>query len=218
MANKFFNALASAFVVTNDESNSKQEVSKETKVESKVFTQTAPIVNVPTVQTVVNTNTAVNSQLLDKLCEKLESENLPGPDYMELKTAVNDGDMVNIIPDEKARFLVAFKSLKANAPSFSKKSVIDSIDKYVSLLKQWENEAITDINNRRNEVSGKKQQIADINRQIEELVSKANAIQSEVDITEEKCNQNENDMKTAVSLLVNKFNEDREKINSVLTD
>ena len=29
---------------------------------------------------------------------------------------------------------------------------------------------------------------------------------------------NENDMKTAVSLLVNKFNEDREKINSVLTD
>ena len=61
MANKIFNALASAFVVTNDEINQKQEVPKETNVDSKVFAQTAPIVNIPTVQTVVNANTAVNS-------------------------------------------------------------------------------------------------------------------------------------------------------------
>lgn len=217
MGNKFFNALASAFVVTNEDGQQKQS---EVKSEApKVYSQPQPatVVNIP-VQTSVEVKTEVNSKLLDKLCERLEQENLPGPDYMELKTAVNDGDMMNIIPDEKARFLVAFKSLKANAPSFSKRSVVESIDKYIALLKTWESEALNDINAMRSNVDGKKQQINEINAKIDELRKQVEALQSEVDVTEEKCLANENDMKTAVSLLCNKFEEDKQKINSVLTD
>lgn len=217
MASKFLNALASAFVVTNEDGKEKQQVvQKESKVEPKAYVAMPTTVSVNTQP--VNVTNTINSQLLDKLCEKLESENLPGPDYMELKSAVNDSDMTNLVPDEKARFLVVYKSLKANAPSFNKKIIIESIDKYISLLKQWESEAISDINNRRNEVSGKKQQIDEINKKIDELRQQVNILQSEVDVTEEKCNQNENDMKNAVALLVNKFEEDRNKINSVLND
>lgn len=78
--------------------------------------QTPPISTQPTGQ--------LNQAFLDKLCERLDQENIPGSDYMELKQAVNDPNMTNIIPDKGMRFLVAFTSLKAGASQLTKANVV----------------------------------------------------------------------------------------------
>lgn len=140
MANKFFNAVKSAFIVTEEENTPsiKEEKVVTTNVgvnitNSNVATSTSSVeVNEKTVN-------SINQGLLDKLCERLEQENLPGPDYMELKTAMNDEFIVEAVPDENKRFGIAFKTLQASSPSLTKQYVLESIDKYVKILRNWEN-------------------------------------------------------------------------------
>ena len=170
--------------------------------------QTPPISTQPTGQ--------LNQALLDKLCERLDQENIPGPDYMELKQAVNDPYMTNIIPVEGMRFLAAFTSLKAGAPQLTKANVVNSIEHYISCLTNWEKDALADIEKVRDTVTDKKKEIDSITEQIAQLTAKIGTLKKDVDETEGKCAKNEADMKMAVSFLVGKLNEDKEKIEKNL--
>lgn len=207
---KFFDTLKSAFVVV--EEDKKQEQKEEVVL--------APMNDVKTQvnKTDINevTVNAINQGLLDKLCERLEAKNFPGPDYMELKTAMNDEFIMEAVPDESKRMAIAFKTLKSSTPTLTKEHVIDTLDKYIGFLKEWEKEAIDDINVKRSEVHGKKKEIEDITKQMNELLQKRNELQVEVDSTEDKCNRNENDMVTAVGFLVKKLEEDKNKIKAIL--
>lgn len=208
MANKFFKAVASAFVV---EEEGKQETSTIAVPQSTVVqTVQQPTVQQPTGQ--------LNQVLLDKLCERLDQENIPGPDYMELKQAVNDVNMTSIIPDESMRFLAAFTSLKAGAPQLTKSHVVESINHYISCLTNWEKDALADIEKVRDTVTDKKKEIDSITEQIAQLTAKIGTLKKDVDETEGKCAKNEADMKMAVSFLVGKLNEDKEKIEKNLKD
>lgn len=207
MANKFFNAVKSAFIVVEEET--KPQVINETKVTMPKVSENTVVINEKTVN-------SINQSLLDKLCERLEQENMPGPDYMELKTAMNDDFIIEAVPDENKRFAIAFKTLQASAPKLTKQHVLESIDKYITILKGWETEALTDVNQKRSEISNKKKEIESLTQQMNELLKKRNELQSDVDKTEEKCSKNETDMKNAVGFLVNKLTEDKMKIDSVL--
>lgn len=219
MKNKFFDTIKSAIFVVEEEN---------VKAKAEVPNQQSNYVNVSTVQdgaetannveqkVVTNNTTTLNQGLLDKLCERLESMNFPGPDYMELKTAMNDEFIIEAVPDENKRMAIAFKTLKSSTPSLTKEHVIETLDKYIGFLKDWEKDAVSDINQIRNEVSDKKQAIEDINSQISDLVLKRNQLQTEVDETETKCNKNESDMISAVGFLVKKLEEDKVKISTNL--
>lgn len=217
MANNFFKTVKSAFFVTEEEKTPSYKEEKVTKTQVKN--------NVPvssnTIETAHSTeineiDNSINQVLLDKLCERLEQENLPGPDYMELKTAMNNEFIIEAVPDENKRFAIAFKTLQASSPTLTKQYVLESIDKYVSILKKWEKDALIDISNKRNEVSDKKREIETLTQQMNELLKKRNELQTEVSSTEEKCTKNENDMKNAVGFLVGKLEEDKNKINVIL--
>lgn len=207
MANKFFNAVKSAFIVVEEET--KPQVVNETKETALKVSENTVVINEKTVN-------SINQSLLDKLCERLEQENMPGPDYMELKTAMNDDFIIEAVPDENKRFAIAFKTLQASTPKLTKQYVLESIDKYIAILKGWETEALTDVNQKRSEISDKKKEIESLTQQMNELLKKRNELQSDVDKTEEKCSKNETDMKNAVDFLVNKLTEDKMKIDSVL--
>ena len=216
MANRFFNAVKSAFIVTEDEVPSNKE---KNVVQSKVVKSTVnENVNITTPSVEINEKTinSINQGLLDKLCERLEQENLPGPDYMELKTAMNDDFIVEAVPDENKRFGIAFKTLQASSPGLTKQYVLESIDKYIKILKDWETEALVDVNKKRNDIIDKKKEIETLTQQMNELLKRRDELQTEVNTTEEKCTKNENDMKSAVGFLVSKLEEDKNKINVVL--
>lgn len=218
MANRFFNAVKSAFIVTEIEDEVPSNKEKNV-VQSKVVKSTVnENVNITTPSVEINEKTinSINQGLLDKLCERLEQENLPGPDYMELKTAMNDDFIVEAVPDENKRFGIAFKTLQASSPGLTKQYVLESIDKYIKILKDWETEALVDVNKKRNDIIDKKKEIETLTQQMNELLKRRDELQTEVNTTEEKCTKNENDMKSAVGFLVSKLEEDKNKINVVL--
>lgn len=226
MANRFLKTLASAFVVEN-ENNDTVDVQSTQGGQAAVPSSPNPQpMNNTTVTQQQPTPVAdgqpnapkLNTQLLDKLCERLEVENLPGPDYMELKTSVMDPNMMKIIPDERQRLMASYCSLKVNSKDLTKQRILDSIDHYISILNKWQEEAIAGLNAERNKVSDKKQEIDKLREQMAAIQNKINELNKNVLATESKCNQNEADMKTSVGFLVNKLTEDKNKISTILTD
>lgn len=216
MANKFFNAIKSAFVITEEENNPSVPVSPipQTIVQQPQF---VPVQNTGTVETKTVTNTvSYNQKLMDKLCERMEEAKQGGLDYLDLKQTTTDTFIVESVPDEQKRFGIAFRTLQISRPELTKQMILSSIDYYVGKLKQWEKEAIDGLNDKRKEVAGKKNDISAIEEEITKLIEKKGVLQNEVNTIEEQCNQNENDMVQTVGFLVGLLNEDKERINKVL--
>ena len=226
MANRFLKTLASAFVVENENNDTVDAQSTQggqaavpSSPNPQPMNNTTVTQQQPTTVTDGQSNTPqLNTQLLDKLCERLEAENLPGPDYMELKTSVMDPNMMKIIPDERQRLMASYCSLKVNSKDLTKQRILDSIDHYISILNKWQEEAIAGLNAERNKVSDKKQEMDKLREQMAAIQNKIDELNKDVLATESKCNQNEADMKTSVGFLVNKLTEDKNKISTILTD
>lgn len=226
MANRFLKTLASAFVVENENNDTVDTQSTQGGQAAVPSSPNPQPMNNTTVTQQQPTPVAdgqpnapqLNTQLLDKLCERLEAENLPGPDYMELKTSVMDPNMMKIIPDERQRLMASYCSLKVNSKDLTKQRILDSIDHYISILNKWQEEAIAGLNAERNKVSDKKQEIDKLREQMAAIQNKIDELNKNVLATESKCNQNEADMKTSVGFLVNKLTEDKNKISTILTD
>ena len=226
MANRFLKTLASAFVVENETNDTVDAQSTQGGQSAVPSSPNPQPMNNTTVTQQQPTPVAdgqpnapkLNTQLLDKLCERLEAENLPGPDYMELKTSVMDPNMMKIIPDERQRLMASYCSLKVNSKDLTKQRILDSIDHYISILNKWQEEAIAGLNAERNKVSDKKQEMDKLREQMAAIQNKIDELNKDVLATESKCNQNEADMKTSVGFLVNKLTEDKNKISTILTD
>ena len=226
MANRFLKTLASAFVVENENNDTVDAQSTQVgqaavplSPNPQPMNNTTVTQQQPTTVTDGQSNAPqLNTQLLDKLCERLEAENLPGPDYMELKTSVMDPNMMKIIPDERQRLMASYCSLKVNSKDLTKQRILDSIDHYISILNKWQEEAIAGLNAERNKVSDKKQEMDKLREQMAAIQNKIDELNKDVLATESKCNQNEADMKTSVGFLVNKLTEDKNKISTILTD
>ena len=226
MANRFLKTLASAFVVENENNDTVDAQSTQVGQAAVPSSPNPQPMNNTTVTQQQPTPVAdgqpnapkLNTQLLDKLCERLEAENLPGPDYMELKTSVMDPNMMKIIPDERQRLMASYCSLKVNSKDLTKQRILDSIDHYISILNKWQEEAIAGLNAERNKVSDKKQEMDKLREQMAAIQNKIDELNKDVLATESKCNQNEADMKTSVGFLVNKLTEDKNKISTILTD
>ena len=226
MANRFLKTLASAFVVENENNDTVDAQSTQggqsavpSSPNPQPMNNTTVTQQPPTTVTDGQSNAPqLNTQLLDKLCERLEAENLPGPDYMELKTSVMDTNMMKIIPDERQRLMASYCSLKVNSKDLTKQRILDSIDHYISILNKWQEEAIAGLNAERNKVSDKKQEMDKLREQMAAIQNKIDELNKDVLATESKCNQNEADMKTSVGFLVNKLTEDKNKISTILTD
>lgn len=226
MANRFLKTLASAFVVENENNDTVDAQSTQGGQAAVPSSPNPQPMNNTTVTQQRHTTVTdgqsnapqLNTQLLDKLCERLEAENLPGPDYMELKTSVMDPNMMKIIPDERQRLMASYCSLKVNSKDLTKQRILDSIDHYISILNKWQEEAIAGLNAERNKVSDKKQEMDKLREQMAAIQNKIDELNKDVLATESKCNQNEADMKTSVGFLVNKLTEDKNKISTILTD
>lgn len=206
--NKFVNLVKSAIFVTDENAQPKQEA----KVE-------VPKVQEAKADSEANTNENVielNQQILDKLCERLDMENLPGPDYMELRTTMNSEYLVKNFPDENTRMNIAFNTLKVTSPQLTKEYVMESIDTYIGFLHQWRAEAANEVNKKRDEVSASLKKIEDLNAKIEKMIKERDTLQVGVNEITEKCDRNQRDMDNAITFLISKLSEDKENITKNL--
>ena len=207
--------IKSLFIETD---NNKQE-------SKKIEQQIQPSINSQDLSTNINNNVEMNQDILNKLCSFMESCNLPGPDYMELKKATNSEGM-KVIPDIGVRFQAAFATLKSMHPNLSKQIILDSIDAYINELQKQNNIAKEQIETKRKkEVIDKQNIIADKETQIKKLQDEIVKISSEmlkmkeeVKNAEDECNKNINEFNASVNLLINNLITDKNKISETLID
>ena len=139
-------------------------------------------VNVPPV-TVPGGN--VDKNILKMISDVIEQNNVPGNDYYELNKIVESQDFKNAIPDEKARIVAAFHSLRAQDAKFSKQRILDSIDFYVKAVKSEYNNVLQGYNDFVNDkINVPKQKIENLRKQREDLLTKISQLDVEIQTIE----------------------------------
>lgn len=206
--NKFVNLVKSAIFVTDENEQPKQEAKVEVPKVQEVKTDSEANTNENVIE--------LNQQILDKLCERLDMENLPGPDYMELRTTMNSDYLVKNFPDENTRMNIAFNTLKVTSPQLTKEYIMESIDTYIGFLHQWRSEAINEVSKKREEVNASLKKIEDLNAKIEKMTKERDSLQLGVNEITEKCDRNQRDMDNAITFLISKLGEDKENITKNL--
>lgn len=207
--------------------------------QQKVTTQTVanqPLPNQPQQQqNVVDTSKivgTVNPDFMEKLCVTLDSENIQGMDYQELKLSADKMEAAGIT-DENMRLNAAYIGLKAAEPTLTKSHILDSIDYYVNIierektigLEQLSEKRKTSVDDRRTSIQATIDEIAKMNEQIEELKKKViektqtiNTTNNEILTAKRECDQKEADFLYTISVIVDKLKSDKERLETILTD
>ncbi len=123
----------------------------------------------------------VDKNILEMIKEVIEKSNVPGNDYFELNKIVESQDFKNAIPDENARIVAAFHSLRAQDAKFNKQRVLDSIDFYKKAVKSEYDNVLQGYNQYVNDkINSPKKKIEDLQKRREELLNKINQIDVEI--------------------------------------
>lgn len=237
--NSFFKTLASAFVeVKEDENVNENAVVNPTQGKAAPQTATKPIVQ-PSVsssviqpQSIENVNPdgsiqgQLDSKLFEKLCDVLEESNIPGPDYIELTKAAQNDVMKSAIPDEKARYMAAYISMKTNAPQLTRDIVLKSIDTYVNILEGERKNGLDELKVKWTETVDKPQK--EVDKAQKEIVSLQKQLQDKIKFVAEQntaivnakndCNIKKANFNYTFDVFEKKLTDDKAKLDAVLQD
>jgi len=193
-----------------------------TKPAGEVKTNTPPpVTNVP--QVAVNiipsqeygTGT-IDPDLLQKLCKVLDDSNLPGPDYLELKSSA---EALFMIPDPNTRFAAAYSALKVNFPVLDKARVINSLTSYIEIMNEQKTLGLEEIAKMRKEmVTDKQTTIEKLSQEILERQTQIGQLSSEVTSGTVDCNRNESNFVATVDSVINKLKIDKETLNLIINE
>ncbi|MBP5457005.1 MAG: hypothetical protein J6Y37_10920 [Paludibacteraceae bacterium] len=221
----FFNTIIGAFVeITPDEQPNMVEVAKQPASQPANYGVSVDQgINVSADGSIQGT---VDNNLLEKICEFMEQSNLPGPDYIELMKAAQNDVMKSAIPDESARYMAAYITMKANAPQLDRNVVLGSIDKYVELIEGQRSEALNQLHSvwveavekPEKEVEEAQSEISSLQSRLQELIrfvsdKKAEIGKAKNEQTIRKANYNH-----TFDTFIGKLNADRGKLDAILVD
>ena len=224
---KFGDVLRKAIYV--DESNSKKESGKET---APIIPKPAPVkTDAPvddTAPTPVLGEGEIDEEILDKLEEKLSQEDIPGPDYLELKEAAMAEESVETEPDERKRYRQAFANMKRFFPNagVDKARILGAIDHYKSVMVAEGKEAKEDLKRKMQEqVVSLRDKVAsdeeELNRQEKLLRDKRAELEArKASITEREnqLNQKSKNFLKTLEYLIGILDSDRKKLDEYLND
>lgn len=174
-------------------------------------------------------NTEKEQKALLHFMEYLESQNLPGPDFMELNTALHDNIEASPGVDEKVIYTLTYNTLKSSG--LTKERISTSLKTYLELLKNYYDQFVkghqdvitktvgtrqTQIDELEKLIESKKASIAALNLEIEQSSKQIEKIAQ--DITNETANieSTKAAFDTIYVNVVNQFNEVGTKCNSYL--
>jgi uncharacterized protein YoxC len=145
--------------------------------------------------------------------------NLQGPDYFEFSKMI---EAMQIIPDEKTRYISAFAGLSAQG--LTKDRLVDSAGKYINILEtdaenfsQTVNAALQEkVEQKKQQLQSKTQRIQELTREITDLNNSILLLGSEIKENEEKITGNIHGYRVELERFKGKIKDDIQKINNLL--
>lgn len=166
----------------------------------------------------------IYNELLDHILE----HNLPGPDYLELKSAMRP--LEKYIKDEDTRIQAAYDSLKEKYTNLKKENITSAIDEYIRMitkeqetrLKEMKDEEskklsglTSDISVLSKEALEEEKQIKELEKSLEKKRAKINKLESDKAALEEEHDKLVSSLMSGVTEVVSMLSEDKKKIESL---
>lgn len=118
---------------------SEESSNPESKVPQMPQEKPAAVTQSPVeVAPITSSEVEVDEKLLDSLERKLKDANIPGPDYLELKSAAEDKAFISNEPDESKRWSQAFSNMKMFFPQagITKVKILSAVDHYIGVIRE----------------------------------------------------------------------------------
>ena len=127
---------------------------------------------------------SIRRHFAELISEAVEQADIAGPDYRELKDAFDTEEMKQNIPDETTRWRTCFSMMRMMHKGLTKQHILASIDVYTGVVDHEKRNALSQIEEKRNELVGKKsaaavdaeKRIKDAENEIKRLQEKINKI------------------------------------------
>jgi hypothetical protein len=136
----------------------------------------------PTSQIPVSISSA-DDETVNKLWQVIIEENLPGPDYVELRNNISALFESGITTDEAQLFKSAYNVLKKSYPQLTKDIILKSIDTYKDIIEKERESGLAQFEELR------KSRIDIKNADIENLKLKRTALEAEIKKKKEELSQ-----------------------------
>lgn len=129
--------------------------------------------------------------MLDCLVEN----DIPGVDYTELKSSYENEEMRSNIPDSNTRWKSCFSMMKMMNKQLTKKSIMDAIDNYVSVIDREKANAMAQIDQKDNDTVGEKgTQLADTENRIMRAEEEIKKLQEKINKINESISADKNNI------------------------
>lgn len=170
----------------------------------------------------------VKPEVLDKLEETLRQENIPGPDYFELKEAAESKEAIENEPDRRKRWRQVFINMKLLFPSsnVTKEKLKASVDHYKNVMETAKKDGNDEVRRKLQEqVEAPREKIVleeqELARQEEALLKK----RAEIETRKQAISKREADLlakskdfNASVDFVITGLEDDKKKLDEYLND
>ena len=170
----------------------------------------------------------VREEVLDKLEETLRQENIPGPDYFELKETAESKEAIENEPDRKKRWRQVFMSMKLLFPgsNVTVEKLESSVDQYINVMETAKKDGNAEVKRKLSEqVEAPREKIAleeqELSRQEEALLKRRAELEEKkaaIDKREAELIAKSKDFDVSVDFVINGLKDDKKKMVEYLKD
>lgn len=187
-----------------------------------------PVSPLPAPEPERKTESLLDEEMLKKLEKRLRDENLPGPDYLELKEAAEDEELVKDEPDEARRYRQAYKNMKRFFPDakVNKQSILSAVDHYIAVIEKQQKDGMEELAVKKSaNIDEEEKAVSKLSEEISALEERLQKLKDERGKKNEKIlkSRSEFDLKEAkfkanVGYVLSVLKQDKEKLNTYLND
>lgn len=199
-------------IFEDDEETKKEQPIQQGEISTTTF-ESSPI-------TKPVSNSTPDEEMVNKLWQVIIEENLPGPDYVELKNNVAAISESGLTTDENQMFKAAYKVLKRSYPQLTKEIISNSIEKYKDIiekekkngLEQFEELRKTKVGSKNAEIETLKQRRETLEEEIRKKKEELGNIAVQLDKLEDEVQENT----STITRQIEKFESSVKKVLQIL--
>lgn len=175
-----------------------------------------------------DTTSEISIDVQKKLWKTLQDRNIPGPDLMEVLASAAPIESLGL-PIEK-KYELAFNIVKSNNPNFNKKTLLNSIDVYISYVneelasgkRQFKEKRRIEVDNKNQEVTNLTNnrtlllaQIEELKKRCDDLSEKIITLSETVGKSDKEISHNEQIFENTVKALIEKLETDKQIMSNL---